>query len=376
MKKLIITGTALFLLAGFAKAQAPAGLDSILVERYYVSDVNDKTVDATGGVLPLNSVTYRIFVDMKPGYLFKAAYGVDVQPVNVRNAGDHELRIATTKLFFNNEDRGATSPTFSKANATNNTVMLDSWLSVGAACSNNYGIVKASDNGISNVTNADGVLQNNNVYAGIPLTVQDGLIAGTPEVVTTIGITNDIKVFDNQNDGTNGPVFSTYNGSLASLNGSSGPTVENRVLIAQITTNGALSFKLNIQLKNVATGNAENWVADSPVTGEATHPTLTFLDSLGTTGITQINNNANASFAVYPNPATDVVVIDITKASHGYDNSYTVYGVDGKVVLTKKLGSVSDRYQERVDLSTVAPGLYFIEVSLDGAKSTKKVIKN
>ncbi len=376
MKKLIITGAALFLLAGLAKAQAPAGLDSILVERYYVSDANDKTVDATGGVLPLNSVTYRIFVDMKPGYLFKAAYGVDVQPVNVRNAGDHELRIATTKLFFNNEDRGATSPTFSKANAANNTVMLDSWLSVGAACANNFGIVKASDNGVSNVVNADGVLQNNNTYAGFPLTVQDGLIAGTPEVVTTIGITNDIKVFDNQNDGTNGPVFSTYNGSLASLNGSSGPTAENRVLIAQITTNGALSFKLNVQLKNVSTGMAENWVADSPVTGEATHPTLTFLDSLGTTGVTYINNNANASFGVYPNPATDVVVIDINKASQGYDNSYTIYGVDGKVVLTKKLGSVSDRHQERVDLSTVAPGLYFIEVSLDGVKSTKKVVKN
>jgi hypothetical protein len=79
---------------------------------------------------------------------------------------------------------------------------------------------------------------------------------------------------------------------------------------------------------------------------------------------------------IITNPATDVVVIDINKASQGYDNSYTIYGVDGKVVLTKKLGSVSDRHQERVDLSTVAPGLYFIEVSLDGVKSTKKVIKN
>ncbi|HKC66858.1 MAG TPA: T9SS type A sorting domain-containing protein [Bacteroidia bacterium] len=365
MKKLIISGVALFLLSTLAKAQAPTGLDSIIVEKYYVSDLNDKTVDAVGGVLPLNSVTYRIFVDMKPGYKFEAAYGVS----------GHELRFQTSTLFFNNEDRGATSPTYTKPQAQNNTVMLDSWLTVGGACTSNMGVMKIEDDGSANAVNADGVLQNNNALAGIPLTQQDGFLTGAPEAVTTVGITNDILVFDAQNDGTNGPVFSTFNGSLASLNGSVGPTATNRVLIGQITTDGTFCFTLNIQLGTPTAGGVENWVASNPSGNEGTHPTLSYCYTPNFSAINSIKSSSE-SFSVYPNPTLDAITIDVTKTTQGSDNSYTVYGVDGKVVLTKKLGSIADRYQERVDLSSVAPGLYFIELTLDGVKSTKKIVKN
>ncbi len=377
MKKLIIPGTAFLLLSVFARAQAPTGLDSVIVERYYISDLSDKAVDATGGILPLKSVTYRIYVDMKPGYKFQAAYGVDVQPTGVRNSGDHELRIATTKLFFNNEDFGATTPIFSKTHAANNTVMIDSWLSVGAACNNNFGVLKSADDGVNNVVNASSVLQNNDALAGIPLTVQDGLLAGSPESVTTVGINSEITVFDNQNNGTNGPVFSTYNGSWASLNGSVGPTADNKVLIAQITTDGALSFKLNLQLGTPTAGGVENWVASSPVGNEGTHPSLTFLDSLGAhTSAIAAAKNGSSAFSVYPNPAANALTIDIHQNTQSTDNSYTVYGIDGKAVLSKKLGAISDRYLEVVDLSSVAPGLYFVELTLDGVRSTKKITKN
>jgi len=372
MKKIIISGTALFLLAAAAKAQAPSGLDSIIVEKYYVSDVNDKSVDLTGGVLAANSVTYRVYVDMKPGYKFEAAYGVDVTPTGTRNAGDHELRFSTTTAFFNNIDRGATSPTFSKANASNNTVMLDSWLTVGAGCTGNYGVLKAEDNGTANVVNADGVLQNSNPLAGIPLTTQDGLLTGTPEVVTTIGISNDILIFD---DTTNGNLFSTYDGSLASLNGSVGPTATNRVLIGQFTTDGTFCFNLNIQLGTPTPGGVENWVASAPVGNEGTHPSLTYCYTPLLAGINSVKD-ADASFSVYPNPTLDAVTLDINKTTQTANNSYTVYGVDGKVILTKNLGMISNRYQERVDLSSVAPGLYFVVLSLDGTRSTKKIVKN
>ena len=60
------------LIAGLVKAQN--GLENITVEKYYVSNA----ADATGsiGVLPVGSVTYRIFADLLPGYKFQAAYGV------------------------------------------------------------------------------------------------------------------------------------------------------------------------------------------------------------------------------------------------------------------------------------------------------------
>ncbi|MBK9638982.1 MAG: hypothetical protein IPO63_14705 [Bacteroidetes bacterium] len=40
------------------------------------------------------------------------------------------MRFQTSTAFFNNEDYGATTPTYSKVNANKNTVMLDSWLAV------------------------------------------------------------------------------------------------------------------------------------------------------------------------------------------------------------------------------------------------------
>ena len=370
----ILLSAGLFLLSVYAKSQTPAGLDSIIVEKYYISDLNDKSVDATGGVLPVGSVTYRIYVDMKPGYKFQAAYGVDLQPVGTRNPGDHELRISTTSLFFNNEDRGATTPTFSKTQAKNNTIMLDSWLSVGAACTGNFGVLKADDNGLLNQVNNDGVLLNTDPNAGIPLTTQDGFLAGAPEQVTMVGISTEALVFDAQNNGTNGPVFSTFNGSWASLNGSVGPTVDNKILIAQITTDGQLCFELNLQLGTPTVGVSENWVANSPVGNEATHSSLSYCSA--PVGIEFHNNSSSFAFGVYPNPATDALSIEINKTTQTANNSYTVYGVDGKVVLTKKLGMITGKQTEQVDLSSFAPGLYFVELSLDGARSTKKIIKN
>jgi hypothetical protein len=119
------------------------GLENIIVEKYYISDGNDTIANLDGGVLPVGSVTYRVYVDMLPGYKFQVCYGVPT----------HELRIETTTLFFNNEDRGSTSPNFSFTNAAKNTVMLDSWLSVGAACNGYMGILKSDDNGVGNIVN-------------------------------------------------------------------------------------------------------------------------------------------------------------------------------------------------------------------------------
>jgi len=268
----------LVLIAFAIFSRAQNGLEGIIVEKFYVSDANDTSVNSIGGVLPIGSVTYRIYVDMLPGYKFQAAYGVDQVPVGgAPSPGDHELRIETTTLFFNNEDRGATTPTFTKSRLSDNTVMLDSYLSVGAACAGHFGILKTEDDGVATVVNYDGVLQNNDPAAGIPLTVQDGIIAGSPSTVTDVGITTEIEVFADQNDGTNGPVFSTWNGSWACLTGCMGPdTVENKLLIAQITTDGVLTFELNIQI-GLPGGSTqfERYVAKNPVGNEISIPSLT-----------------------------------------------------------------------------------------------------
>lgn len=366
--KFKINGKKIALSMGFLFAaqliQAQNGLEDIIVERYYVSDANDTTVNSSGGVLPIGSVTYRIYVDMKQGYKFQAAYGVNTP------GGAHELKLATTSLFFNNEDRGATSPTFTKNQAKNNTVMLDSWLSVGAACAGNFGVLKTDDDGVSTIINNDGVLQNSDPLAGIPLTTQDGLMAGTPEAVTSVGISNEIAMFDAQNDGTNGPVFSTFNGSWASLNGSTGYDTTNKVLIAQMTTNGDFSFELNIQIGTPG-GGTEQYVAQNPVGSEILFPGLTYNSATATKAIA----NSNLRLTAYPNPTTDILNLKIESKQKSAAATCFIYDLSGKLVSSKKLNLNSGIQFEQLDLSALSKGLYFVQLSVDGNQITRKISK-
>lgn len=264
MKNQLATiATGLFLLSCGAinYSRAQNGLENIIVEKYYVCDANDTT--GSIGRLAIGSVTYRIYVDMLPGYKFQAAYGVP----------NHELKFSTSTTFFNNEDRGATTPNYSKNSAKYNTVMLDSWVTAGAACNGNLGILKSEDDGVANVVNANGLLQNTDALAGIPLTTQDGLITGTPATPTLVGFTNELDVLD-ATSGV-GNLFSITNASWASMNGSTGPTANNRVLIAQITTDGVFHFELNIQLIS-PTAVGEKYVAKNPVGSEILFSGLTY----------------------------------------------------------------------------------------------------
>lgn len=230
------------------------GLEKIIVEKYYVSD--EKDAAASNGNLPAGSVTYRIFTDMLPGYRFQAAYGIP----------GHELRIATTTSFFNDENYGGTvANVIPDHKLSDNALMLDSWLSVGAASEGTLGILKIKDDETETVIHAKVFLQNSNPAAGIPLNKHDGLIHGTAAKVTGFGIDSIIDVFKNK---TNGSLFSTTNGSWASMYGSIGPdSIDNKVLIAQITTNGVFTFELNIQI-GTPYGGVENYVARNPVGNE------------------------------------------------------------------------------------------------------------
>jgi len=258
MRKILL-GLCLFFLLTSGHAQN--GLEKIIVEKYYVSDATDAANSAA--TLPAGSVTWRIYVDMLPGYKFQVAYG----------SPTHTLLMTTTTSFFNHPDYGSFSPSFSATNAKKNTVMLDSWLSTGGACTGFLGIMKSEDNGVGNFVNSNNpkLLQNNDASAGIPLTTQDGMIAGTVPGFTTIGFTNETDVF---NDGTaNGNTFTTNNGGWTCLAGAVGPTTSNRVLIAQITTDGIFHYELNIQI-GTPSGGTEKYVASNPLAGEIYDPNL------------------------------------------------------------------------------------------------------
>jgi len=267
--KKILLGMGLALLGNFATHAQ--GLQNIIVERYYQTDAADAANALSNGAsttLTPGSVVYRVYVDMAPGYKYNLAFG---------NA-NHDWKITTSTNFYNDPNNGsAIGPQGTSLNNTKkNTVLIDSWLTVGGVCTGKVGVLKTDDTDGS-IGNSQGVLANNpgGIY-GVAINsvvsgAQDGLAPGTPIVPTALGLGTAADIFDQ----TPGGSFLVNGGSVAGLGGVVGTTTTNAVLIGQFTTDGIFGFELNIQIQNTVTGVPETYVANNAQSGETVFPGLT-----------------------------------------------------------------------------------------------------
>jgi len=216
-------------------------LEKVIVENYYVSDSSDYN-DSTKNSLPKGSITYRIFIDMKPGYNLQLVYG----------SPTHELFIETTTKFYNDVNTDAlTGFNVDYKKLSNGNTALDSWITMGAAARGLTGIPRSEDtNGLSFITNRTSLKQS------------DGLCKA---VLPDFQLYNlSLNFF---NDTSNAVRFATNDGGWAAPGGVKGPSPENRVLIAQLTTNGKLSFELNVQI-GTPNGGWVKFVAKNPLGSE------------------------------------------------------------------------------------------------------------
>ncbi len=274
MKRLI---SALFfsvLFAHFASAQ----LEKVIVEKYYVSDANDAT-DVDGGGVPVGSTTYRIYVDLKPGTTLKGIYG----------DANHPFSISSSEVFFNNILDGRTfAKDFIKGRYLENTVALDTWLTLGQTAKQGtkyfYGILKDQDTDGSFVggSNNDGgsalvssgLLINEDPLCGIPLTIADGMdtLNSAPNNWFNLGILDFLTGADSTIFGSLVPSTNFYSSDFQlSCSGVQGTVADsNQVIIAQLTTLGELAFNINIAVEELVNGvpTLVNYVSSDTLLGE------------------------------------------------------------------------------------------------------------
>jgi hypothetical protein len=230
------------LLPGQANAQNE--IENVIVETYYISNATDAVETEEGGILPEGSKTYRVYLDLSPDCSLRAIYGSQAHP----------LEIISTALFYNNMDRGKS---FGHQVNTNwldeNTVPVDSWLSFGAATSTRFGILKSEDTDGSDFIQGNdmGMMMNSDAQAGIPIVDVDGLVedtsqSTTPPTLFISGISPDSTFLDT----TQAATFITDSTVISCTSpGMRGPTAENKILIAQLTTTGELTFHLNVEIE-------------------------------------------------------------------------------------------------------------------------------
>lgn len=217
----------------------PSGLQGVIVERYYIADAND-AADTDGGTgLVAGATTYRVFVDLKPGYKLITVGGFE----------NHPITMGTTTSFFNNDDRGGSwGNDINDIHLDKNTVGIDSWLSFGAASDAHWGVLKSEDpDGNAGVlfpndggSTGTPLLANEAAGMGLPLNEADGLWApSAPPSINAVGAGPDLF----ESGGAN--TYSSANYAWAVLGGITGPDTNNRILVGQFTTDGTLSLCLN-----------------------------------------------------------------------------------------------------------------------------------
>lgn len=384
MKKITLFLATIFS-AAFMQAQSQ-GLDAVVVEQYYSTTSDDSTNAAdneSATVLHKGSITYRVYVDLAPSYKFIQMFGNSDALDNVL----HPLVFKTTTDFFNDPNNGQIYPTANSViNTRKNLTMIDSWLSVGGGCAGKLGITKTEDPDGS-IGNANGVLT---ATLGGPLgapinsivsaQAKDGLMPGNPIAPSALGTGTLTDVFDQ----TAGSIFSCTNCAISALGGARGTTTTNLVLLGQFTTNGIFSFSLNIQLLDTVTNTAKVFVPSNPdaATNEILFPGLMYTSPTTTTspptntnvetGIAAQNEVSNLS--VFPNPTRGQLIIRAAglKSATG---SYKVMDLNGRVLTTREIETVSGILNERVDISSLASGMYILEVTAGEAVSRRKIVK-
>jgi hypothetical protein len=253
MKKLL--PILLFLsLAKFSEAQ----LEGLVVETYYVSDVLDAT-DTIGGQLLEGETTYRIYLDLAPGSRLLSVFGQE----------EHPFSMGSTRRFFNNVDGASFGYEIPKVSYESNTVALDSYITLGQngfqGLKNYYGILKSQDTdgsfigGLNNDGGSEmvdgGLLTNADPIAGIPLTVADGM--DTLNLAITDWFSFGIVDFASGADSSifsNSAADSTFesNQFILQCEGVYGVNPDsNQVLVAQLTTPGEISFRLNARILTI-----------------------------------------------------------------------------------------------------------------------------
>lgn len=246
------------------------GLKGLIVEKYYKVQRHD-LMHTESNRLQAGNVTYRVFLDMEPGYRFQAVFGSEGHPMEFR----------TTTSFFNQPEYGNNVGNLVYENALNKqATMIDSWISAGAASLVHLGVPRCDDDTLSTIQNEKGTVKSSKRKNDCPIAKYDGLKRVAPEykmpLVTPLNIDTLLKTLNDTSNHKDGVHFRTDNGSWACIGGSVNEyDGKNRVLIGQFTTDGFFSFILNVQL-GLPQGGYQQYVFNNPNPGQVACPFLKF----------------------------------------------------------------------------------------------------
>lgn len=415
-----------------------AQLNSIIVEKYYISDNSDASFEQyfyndQGDIvdtlkLSPGSTTYRIYVRLAAGSKLTKVFGDDLHP----------LMFSSTDYFFNDIDRGrGMGSEIKTTNLKWNLLALDSWLTMGLASSSKSGVLKEYDSDGSVLGSSENpYLKNVDPLAGSALNIADGLESTTAPEFFINGIDkqgNDSTIFGSLCLKNN---FESNSVSIIVSDGVEGTGPDKTdVLVAQLTTKGVLSFELNIEILT-ATGLPMIYVA-KPLSGETDFYTSSYLTYTSACGCTDpkyleyspnvrcstpdscktiavigctdpracnydpeanflvpslccypgscagrdisevcpdLGNNRKATMLVYPIPSESKITIDVESGLEG-TSILNIYNFYGKLVISTNIHADNNPFIADFDISSLESGIYMVHLSNGDKTYTRTFVK-
>jgi PKD repeat protein len=89
--------------------------------------------------------------------------------------------------------------------------------------------------------------------------------------------------------------------------------------------------------------------------------------------VTALEENAIPGLLVYPNPASEAVQLRMGNLQSGVV-AWVLHSIDGKTVAQGQAVKAAEQFEQRIALPRAKPGIYFLEVSLDGRRTVRKLV--
>ncbi|MDG2455009.1 MAG: T9SS type A sorting domain-containing protein [Bacteroidia bacterium] len=84
-----------------------------------------------------------------------------------------------------------------------------------------------------------------------------------------------------------------------------------------------------------------------------------------------VKENVFSTFKVYPNPATKVINLDLS-AKSGIINSFEIHSINGQTMVSQQVNNAV--LSQRVDITNLTAGVYFIKVNAEKGVFTQRII--
>jgi PKD repeat protein len=132
---------------------------------------------------------------------------------------------------------------------------------------------------------------------------------------------------------------------------------------------GAVRMRVRISYSNPAQGGAPIDPCAVAAFGETEDYTINIIDGGSGSGIEE---NVLNAVSIYPNPAADLLNVDLSKVSEEVE-TVSILDVTGKVLQTTLVNASK---LINFDLSAVANGLYYVRISSANNSVVKQIVKN